>query len=345
MGTQSTLESWRRLYAAANQIKKLAPWQWMEETDVFGVQFPDTEEIGYVSIMGMLGEHLAVSVYLGDETFHHFWAIQNAPQGLADAEQIMELPQLMASFEDRKALEKKDRDTIRRLGLRYHGRNAWPMFRSYCPGYYPWFLEEKEIERLVIALEQTVGVAMRFEDDSSVLRKHSDHECLVRAARKGGDGWLWEDKVRRVPDPAPITLTFSVARKHLEEFKRLPRDRRCADVGFFMAPGGVGTPGERPSYTYMLIAVEPESRYILGFELLQALNGLPRMWENLPAKLIQVLTKAGFRPEQLRVTSQRLYQAIAHMCEELSLDISLHDHLPAIEDARESMWDSIAGRM
>ncbi len=40
---KTDINSWRRLYAAADQIKKLAPWQWMEETDIFGVQFPGTE--------------------------------------------------------------------------------------------------------------------------------------------------------------------------------------------------------------------------------------------------------------------------------------------------------------
>ncbi len=37
----------------------------MTEGDVFGVQDPDTGELGFVSVMGMLGEHYAVSVYLG----------------------------------------------------------------------------------------------------------------------------------------------------------------------------------------------------------------------------------------------------------------------------------------
>jgi hypothetical protein len=52
-----TNEQWRRLYEAAVGVKELAPWEWMTETDVFGVQDPETQEIGFVSVMGALGEH------------------------------------------------------------------------------------------------------------------------------------------------------------------------------------------------------------------------------------------------------------------------------------------------
>lgn len=37
-----TLAEWSSLYQAAMRIKEIAPWQWMEETDIFGVQDPET---------------------------------------------------------------------------------------------------------------------------------------------------------------------------------------------------------------------------------------------------------------------------------------------------------------
>jgi hypothetical protein len=36
----------RRLYQALVRVKEIAPWEWMTETDVFGVQDPQTDEIG-----------------------------------------------------------------------------------------------------------------------------------------------------------------------------------------------------------------------------------------------------------------------------------------------------------
>ena len=50
--------TWRRLYEAAIQVKELAPWEWMFEDEVFGVQDPETGKLGFVSVMGQGGSIL-----------------------------------------------------------------------------------------------------------------------------------------------------------------------------------------------------------------------------------------------------------------------------------------------
>jgi len=64
------IEEWDNLYKTAIKIKDIAPWEWLEEHDLFAVQNPDTNEIGFVSIMGAIGEHYAISVYLGEKGFY-----------------------------------------------------------------------------------------------------------------------------------------------------------------------------------------------------------------------------------------------------------------------------------
>lgn len=335
---------WRRLYAAADQIKKLEPWEWMEETDVFGVQFPGTDEIGYVSVMGNIGEHYAVSVYLGDETLNKFWDIQNTPQTEENAERILELPQLMASFENRDMLEKQDQEIIKGLELKYRGKNGWPLFRSYRPDFYPWFLEQDEIEKLTVALEQTAGIAMRLEEDPTILNLKNEFDLLVRVPRENSDTPIWEDSVMELPPPEPFTLTFRVDHREMETLKRMPTNIRSAEVDFFMAPAGVAEPGKRPTFTYMLLAVEPESFFILGTELMQATEGLHQMWEEIPAKLVSILNKAKFKPKEIRVSSPRLYQFMEPVHKELGIEMSFHEDLPAIRDVKQSMRDFMLNR-
>src|SRR3954470_9743139 len=74
-----SLDEWRRLYEAAIRVKELEPWKWMDERQVFGVQNPETGELGFVSLMGMAREHFAVAVYLGAEGLYGFWEIEVAP--------------------------------------------------------------------------------------------------------------------------------------------------------------------------------------------------------------------------------------------------------------------------
>src|SRR5919199_91997 len=173
-----------RLYASAVRVKALAPWEWMTEADVFGVQNPETDELGFVSVMGMLGEHYAVSLYLGSKGLYEFWVFEEIGH-LASPEGLLEIPQLQASFENRNELHNKDREVIKELGLKFRGRHAWPMFRSYRPGFAPWFVEAEEARFLTYALDQLLDVAPRFREDPSLLES-SDESYLVRAPRREG---------------------------------------------------------------------------------------------------------------------------------------------------------------
>ena len=173
-----TPEEWRKLYEAVIRIKEIAPWEWMTETDVFGVQNPETDELGFVTVMGLLGEHYAVAVYLGSEGLYGFWALQDTSP-LGSPERLLEIPQLQASFEDRNELENKDREIIKATGLNFRGRKAWPMFRSLRPGFLPWFIEAEEARFLAHALEQVPAVASRFREDPALLETHDDARYLV----------------------------------------------------------------------------------------------------------------------------------------------------------------------
>ena len=36
-----SMEEWSNLYEVMKRVKKLTPWEWMEEVDLFGVQDPE----------------------------------------------------------------------------------------------------------------------------------------------------------------------------------------------------------------------------------------------------------------------------------------------------------------
>ncbi len=104
----------------------------MWDSDIFGVQNPETGEIGYCCIMGMLGEHYALALYLGTEGLEGYLKTRS---GEFSPDNVLHIQKcLMVSFEDRKFLKKQDLTTIKELNLKFRGRNEWPLFRSYLPG-------------------------------------------------------------------------------------------------------------------------------------------------------------------------------------------------------------------
>ncbi len=72
-----SLPVWKNLYDAALAFRDIEPWEWMSDTDVFGVQNPEDGEIGYCCVLGELGEVLGLVVYLGTEGLEQHRNIQS----------------------------------------------------------------------------------------------------------------------------------------------------------------------------------------------------------------------------------------------------------------------------
>ena len=142
---------WRDLYELASRVCALAPWTWMEEIDIFGVEMPEDSGLIFVSVMGAIGEHYAVAVYPGAAALTAFWALHHDEH--AGPEQVLEIPQVQLSFENRDLVDPEDRRIIKQLGLNFRGKNAWPRFRSYRPGFAPWRIEKNEAAVLDVALK------------------------------------------------------------------------------------------------------------------------------------------------------------------------------------------------
>jgi hypothetical protein len=328
-----TLEEWRKLYQAAIHVKELAPWEWMEESDLFGVQHPETDELGFVSVMGMAGEHYAIALYLGPDGLYGFWDLENAGPFMP-AEQVLEIPQLQASFEDRDVLRTQDRAIIKELGLKFRGRQAWPMFRSYRPGFFPWFLNAEEARFLTYALEQTLDVAPRFRQDSSLLEPSDEDQYLMRVPRQEDGTLVWEDRIMHVPPPEPSQIPIAINAQVLQALKNLSQSKHDLEIDFFKFPAPVQESGGRPVYPYMLLTVESQSGAVLGHDLLTPDPSLEAMWGSIPEKVLSQLANVGIVPKAIQVRSELLLQLLQPLAEELRFKLKQSRTLPRLDPAK-----------
>jgi len=336
------LAAWRGLYAAAERIKVLAPWTFMQETDVFGVRDPQTGATGFVSVMGMRKEHFAVTVYPDEKTLAVFVKVQESVEPV-DPDTILEMPQIQAAFEDRDFVKSGDLKIIRALGLKFRGDSGWPVFRSFRLGYIPWFLEAEEVRLLTQALEQTLDVAPRFRLDQRLLRPGNRRAYLIRSPAETPAGRMWKDEIVEIALPAETVAIPYSDEKILSAVEKLPLAGNIFEVDLFISFTQVGTKGKRPQNPYVLLLVDRESLYIVGLKILTVDTTLEDMRREAGAKIFEALVKAGMRPREIRLKSKPLDESIRPACKRCGIGVEIAGCLPRLEMVKRDLSRELLG--
>jgi hypothetical protein len=330
---------WRALYALMGKIKALAPWEWMEESDLFGVQDPETGEQGFVGVMGMAGQHYCVSVYRGARALYQFWDYHDDPMSF-QPETLFQIPQLMASFEDRDFLEKEDRAIIKQLGLKFRGANAWPLFRALRPGFFPWFIEPDEARFLTHALEQVLDVAPRFEQNSDLLDPFNDDRYLMRVPVRSGEQFVWHDEIVAVKPPAPIMIMPApMADSVLMKLKKMSVSQQQLEVDCLIMPTPIQeNRNSPPIMPYMLLIVDARTGMVLPPDLLQADPTLEAMYAQIPKKLVDIILMMPQRMKEIHVRSELMLGLLQPLAKDVGIQIKLRDELSTLDEAANAMF-------
>ncbi len=343
---QPTTDQWKRLYELAAELKKLAPWEWMDETMIFGVENPETKETGFISAMGMMGEHLSIGVYRGAKGLYGFWDFQEV--GLeVEPYALFEIPQLQVSFEDREALEKQDRDIIKKLDLKFRGAQNYPLFRSIKPGFMPWFIDAEEAQMLIYAIEQTLEVTPRVRENEDILEDDSDTEnevCLMRFAEMKAVNLVWREEMREIQPPADKEFAVKIPQNSVDEIKVLPQAKKLVlEIDLFYAPTPIAEKGKRPFIPKMLMLADKTSGMIAGFEIIAPQEDADQNFAELARHLLESLQKLEVRPQEIRVAHDDVFDLLKGFNQQLNIKLRQTDDLRTIEAAKEEMFGFFGG--
>ncbi|HIJ64422.1 MAG TPA: hypothetical protein HPP77_00620 [Candidatus Hydrogenedentes bacterium] len=342
--TSPSIEEWKGLFDSAIAFKKAACWDWMLDSDIFGVQDPESGEIGYCSIMGNLGERLALGVYLG-------------PRGLTSLERLfdgalsdnleeafdafVQQECLLASFEDRTELTKSDIAIIRRLGLKFRGRAAWPMFRKLERARFPRPITTQEARFLKIALQQVIRISERKRDDEDLLipkDKGLAGRLLVTVPRNANEGIAWEDQWL-IPERSDETLAVPPPDElKLERLKRgMFPGNGTIEAHFFHSPMAVEDEEDEaasPYYPMALMFVDQRSGMILGMDLTSP-------WDfssAFQAGLLQAVERSGLLPASVLVKDERALDLLQPLSKSLGVELRSVTRLKMLEQARRALF-------
>jgi len=330
-----SLQTWQRLYDAATKIRKMQPWDWMEETDIFGIRVPTHETTAFVSVMGLLGEFLSVTVYPSQRELQKSIDICSLSDNRQRAELLLETRQIQLIFGGTRDIESKDRRILKELGLKFRGHDAWPYFRSIHPGHLPWFIEPSEATLLTVALEQLLILAPKLREDETVLDAvdGSDDLPILEVPPDGpNDHWnlSWESF-----EPQPEHLHISVANEVMQAARFLPSAPLTVEVDVFSMPMmPIGTKKDRPQCPYLLLAVDTKSEFVVAGNLVTIENSLEEMRGSIAEYLFKAFINHKMRPETIVVKRDWIYAALLDACKHISIEVILENELAALEQVR-----------
>jgi hypothetical protein len=335
-----TREESKRLYELAGKLKELGPWEWMDESEIFGVENPESNEIGFVSVMGMMGEHLAIGIYLGSEGLYGFWGFQDEKHE-TEPLALFDIPQLQASFEDREQLKKEDREVIKNLGLKFRGKQSYPMFRSNKSGFMPWFITSEEARFLIYTIEQTLEVAPRARENPLILVDENGEEevYLVRALEREGGNLVWRDEMKYIPPPESKQFSVKVSPETINQLKAFPQNKNFIfEIDLFHAPTPVMERNSRPFFPKILIITETNSLFILGVELMKPQEDILDEHAEIAKSLIKILSSHSVLPKEIRVSSDLLFGLLKSFTQQLNVKLRQTGDLIATKEAKEGMF-------
>lgn len=331
---EPTLEQGRTLYAAAEEFRRLGPWAWMANEDLFAVEQPATGEVGYCSVMGAGGEEFGLAIFLGAEGFAVYRRLMLGEVDPESMEATVMLRSLSVTFGAREELDRRDREVIRSLGLRFRGRNVWPWFRSQRPGYMLWYLEQEEAYFLELALRQAVEVARQVQAGALQLTSGmGDQPVLTRCYRQGA----WVDEWRQPPawevrweEPEPVdTLRLQRLRK------AKARGRVSWQLDFFFLPTPVGDRNERPYYPCLLLAVTWQG-LIVGMQLLKPWASATERQE----AVLTLLEQGPHLPREILVGREEVRRVVASLAQGLGISTRVAG-LSVLEALKEELADEL----
>lgn len=333
-------QEWKKLYELMDKVRGISPWDWLEEDDIFAVQDPETEKIGFVSVMGAIGEHYSIAVYRGEKGLLGFWDFHESdPEKELAYQKLFEIPHIQASFEDRKYLFSEDKKIIKKLGLTYRGRDAWPMFRRYRPGFVPWFITSADAKLLICVLEQTVEVSLGVKTDADMLYPDDQDGYLLRKRINTGNRTEWRDFIwHETKEPAGPVEFFSdmIA---FNNVRKLQNAAYSLEMELFMSPHAVSENEDGPYYPYILLMVETGQGLVLGHELIFPLPNLETMWQKMPSFIARALTKLPSLPAEIYISSDKLYESLVHMKDYLNSSVRHVEKLFLVPEVIKSFLD------
>lgn len=332
-----TDDDWLRLYQAADLFKKSEPWEYLRDTDLIIIQYPETGERAYCSIMGARGEHFAMAVYIGDQGFIKFDQLASGEGNIPDHQLLHAQDCLMVSFEEPKELDPANYEHMQSLGLGYKGSKLWPEIKKFEPGYHPWLeLNKSEIKWLTLALEQ---VPKAVKDLKKGIIKEKYSIGLFAGRLKENKNSDWKTVHMRLPDTdelgkekREIIIEDELIVRRLKN-KAVKQAAIQLDVLYAPVPVQESEK-QRPIYPRLLLMTDAKTGQVIHQDMYESKKDDP---ESVLGNL-EDLCKTN-KPERIEIRTDSIEWIVKDFCNKVGIELVVKQELNVIDKVMHELMN------
>ncbi len=336
---EATIDEWRALYHSATQLGEMKPWLMFWDMDTIVLQFSNEDPV-YFSILGRNQQTYGISAYEGNRGLASFQEMAEAGNNpLVSRYVTFNQQALCAYWGNRDEVSKENDAIIKELGYEYYGTNQWLYLLSLVPGYYPYHLNQDEVQRLTRYYKKLIDALVYYQEKQMAV-SFDDGQAFWYM--ESSDKKSWEGLSKDLP------LVFgSVPYLGLNQNPELKRQLRNADHSgldiqadmVHLAAYVTDESFDRPIMPLLFVLVDGQSGMVLKTDLLKPSSDQSLEFLDV---LIDYFLESGI-PLSLHLRHESLVRLLDPLAEETGIELLRSDDLPELDHAAMMLLHQIDG--
>ena len=334
---EQKLDFWPDTLELAKEFLQTKPWEFMGDEQIFAIHEPVSGKILYCSILGNANELFGLAVYIDYDGLFTLFNILTGEES-SDFDILQTQRSLLLSFEDRNDLEKEEYNLIKTYDIPFRGRKSWPSFRSFKPGYYPWFMDNEEAYLLLVALEETLNIVEEVKEGLQLPHLILDKKLLIRVPKVEKDYYFYESTYIELDQLMNIGPNVELELSELD-VKRVSKIKKIIPIEMEYAITYVDMPiaadeNERPFFPMITIAADHESGKIVHHDMKQKMSNV----YEVQSEFIELIQQLGGLPSTI-LTNYRTVMQIGPVIDALGINVEVLPELPVVNEIMEGLKD------
>lgn len=334
--TPPSLSTMERLYGLASELFAQRPWHLLDESELVLIRDSAMGETCYCSVMGALGEVLAMHAYVGGESYRLFRRLA-AAEVTSVGEFFGSQHSVYVEFVPNAELDGQDRKLLAALGHPLRAAKIAPLFRTIRPGYHPWYVTEEEARTLAECIRAVIAICS-IASTQEDLDYWDQDDIYPQVSWVDGEGGKPQCDVKLVEAVLPSEPPLSPVPLRPEQLRRL-RNRDYAvggvmELDYFLSAAMIGEKNERKACVRIALAVNADSGIAFPPEIArpEASAG-----EALVIAIINAIETSRTLPREVKVQSSRFKDCLNPISDVCGFSIQVVRSLPALENARAEL--------